>query len=419
VGGKMMSKHVMDDAKRCLQCKNPQCSKGCPVGTPIRDAIQMLLESDVKQAGQLLFENNPLSIICCRVCPQENQCEGHCVTGIKSTPVQISAIEQYISDFYLNVYEPKKSDKTAGKIGIIGSGPAGITIALLLAKKNYDVTIFEGNDSIGGVLRYGIPEFRLPKKYIDNLGSVLIKSGVKIRPNTTIGTTLNIDDMFRDGFQAIFLGTGVWNPRKMNIKGESLGNVNYAIEYLRKPNAYDLGEKVVVIGAGNVAIDAARTAVRQGVREVSIVSYKSEEMMAARETEIRYAKIDGVKFHYLKSAVEFTEKGVVFADSKVVSDGNNINVVGTVEGTEELMECDSIIVAIGQVPRAVIVSSSPGIEVNSKGLVVVNEFGETSRPGVYASGDVVTGAKTVVEAVRFSKIVANAMDNYVQNLKKN
>ena len=215
----MMSKHVIEDAKRCLQCRTPMCSKGCPVATPIREAIQLLLESRIAEAGKLLFENNPLSLVCCHVCPQENHCEGHCVLGRKGSPVQISAIEEYISDYYLNIHKPHLSKKDRGKVAIVGSGPAGLTIAFILSQRDFDVTIFEANDQIGGILRYGIPEFRLPKTVLDRLMEQLLQSGVKIRPNTAIGTYFTVDDLLRDGYQAIFLGAGVWQPYRLNKKG--------------------------------------------------------------------------------------------------------------------------------------------------------------------------------------------------------
>ena len=410
-----MSKHIIDDAKRCLQCKSPMCSKGCPVATPIRDAIRLLLDSKIPDAGKLLIENNPLSIICCHVCPQENQCEGHCVLGRKGSPVHISAIEQYISDYYLNIYKPKVSDKSKGRVAIVGSGPAGITIAFLLAQRDYDVTIYEQNDQVGGVLRYGIPEFRLPKSIIDRLTQKMCKMGIKIKPNTTIGTNITVDDLFRDDFKAVFIGTGVWRPSKLNIKGESLGHVHYAIEYLRNPNVYNLGKTVAVIGAGNVAMDVARTVFRNGAEDVTILCNKGESTITARQPEVEYAKIDGVQFEYYKSAVEFVDGGVILADSEVTIDENNNEIVKPILGTEKLFSCDSVIIAISQGPRAVIVNSSKGINVNSKGLVETDELGRTSRKGVFASGDVVTGAKTVVEAVRISKLVANAIDDYIQN----
>ncbi len=410
-----MSKHIIDDAKRCLQCKNPMCTKGCPVATPIRDAIRLLLESRIPDAGKLLLENNPLSIICCRVCPQENQCEGHCVLGRKGSPVHISAIEQYISDYYLNIYNPKVSKNFKGRVAIIGSGPAGLTIAFTLAQRDYDVTIFEQNDQVGGILRYGIPEFRLPKSVLDRLTQKLYEMGIKIKPNTTIGANITVDDLFRDDFKAVFIGTGVWRPSKLNVKGESLGHVHYAIEYLRNPNVYNLGKKVAVIGAGNVAMDVARTAFRHGAQEVNILCYKDESTITAREHEVEYAKIDGAEFIFNKSAVEFVDGGIMLADTEIIIDENNNEIVRPIPGTEKLYECDSVIVAISQGPRAVIVSSTKGIEVNERGLVKTDEIGRTSRKGVFASGDVVTGAKTVVEAVRISKIVANAIDDYITN----
>ncbi len=413
-----MSKHVIDDAKRCLQCKNPRCSAGCPVGTPIRDAIRLLIDSNIAEAGKIIFENNPLSIICSYVCPQENQCEGHCVMNKTGAPVQISAIEQYISDFYLNVYKPAPSDKSAGKVAIIGSGPAGITIAFLLLRQNYDVTIYEGSDRIGGVLRYGIPEFRLSKRYIDRLADTLIDSGAKIRPNTTIGSNLTMDDLFRDGYDAVFIGTGVWKPQKLNIRGESLGNVHYAIEYLRNPDVYRLGERLIVIGAGNVAMDVARTAIRHNCHDVTIVCHMDERAVTARDVEVQYAKIDGAKMLMNKSVVEFLEDGVVLADSKYMEDENGVYVVPE-KGTETLYPSDSVIIAVGQNPRAVIVSSTKGIDIGDSGLVAVDEYGKTSRSGVFASGDVVTGAKTVVEAVKISRKVASAIDEYVKIKRKN
>lgn len=410
-----MSKHIIDDAKRCLQCKNPMCSKGCPVNTPVRDAIRLLLDSKIPDAGKLLIENNPLSIVCCHVCPQENQCEGHCVLGKKGSPVHISAIEQYISDYYLNIYKPKVSDKSKGRVAIIGSGPAGITIAMILAQRDYDVTIFEQNDQVGGILRYGIPEFRLPKTIIDRLTEKMLEMGIKIKPNTTIGANITVDDLFRDDFKAIFIGTGVWRPSKLNVKGESLGHVHYAIEYLRNPEAYHLGKIVAVIGAGNVAMDVVRTAFRHGAEEVYILCNKGESTITARPHEVEYAKIDGVKFEFYKSAIEFVDGGVMLADSEVKINDNNEEIVTPIKGTEKIFNCDSVIIAISQGPRAVIVSSSKGINVNNRGLVQTDAYGRTTRKGVFASGDVVTGAKTVVEAVRISKLVANAIDDYITN----
>lgn len=407
-----MSNHVIDEAKKCLQCKNPRCTTGCPVNTPIRDVIRLLRESKIDEAGKMLFENNPLSLVCSYICPQESQCEGHCVLGIKGTPVHVSSIEQYISDYYLNVFKPETIEKNGKKVAVIGSGPAGITIAFLLAKKGYEITIFEGHDKIGGVMRYGIPEFRLPKTVLDRLKAALKQCGVIIRPNTSIGTNLTIDDLQRDGFKAIFIGTGVWRPNKLGLKGESLGNVHYAIDYLRNPDVYDLGDSVIVVGAGNTAMDVARTVIRHGSHDVTLVFNRGEEEITARSVETEYARIDGAKLLCYKSVTEFREDGAIVMDCRVEEDGS----VTELPGTETLLPADSVIIAIGQGPRSVIVSSTHGIDVSRRGLVAVDQCGRTSREGIFASGDVVTGAKTVVEAVNVSRRVAEAMDEYLQSL---
>lgn len=407
-----MGRHIIDEAKRCLHCKNPKCQKGCPINTPIPEVIDLLLEGNINEAGEKLFKNNPLSVVCSLVCPHEKQCEGNCILGIKSSPVHISTIENYISDYSLNVMDLKPKEKLKGNIGIIGSGPAGITIAFILAMKGYDITIFEAHDKIGGVLRYGIPEFRLPKDIIDRLKDKLIQLGVVIRPNTLIGPVLTIEDLFRDGFDALFIGTGVWKPRKLGIKGESLGNVHYAIDYLKNPEVYDLGEKVCVIGAGNVAMDVARTALRKGTREVYIMYRKGMEDIPASKYELEYAQIDGVRFELYKAPLEFTKEGVKYIETEKIHEGEKQRLVN-IENSEGLFKCNSIITAISQGPKANIVSNSKGIEVNKFGLVITDDCGRTTKEGVFASGDVVTGAKTVVEAVKYSKQVAAAIHEYV------
>ncbi len=407
-----MGKHIIEEAKRCLQCKNPKCQKGCPINTSIPEVINLFLEGNISSAGEILFKNNPLSVICSLVCPQENQCEGNCILGVKSNPIQISTIENYISDYSLSIMDLKPEKKLKGNIGIIGSGPAGITIAFVLALKGYSITIFEAHDKIGGVLRYGIPEFRLPKDILERLKDQLLHLGVKIRPNTLIGPVLTIEDLFRDGFDALFIGTGVWKPGKMNIKGETLGHVHYAIDYLKTPDVYDLGERLCIIGAGNVAIDVARTALREGIKKVYIMYRKGIEDIPARDYEVEYAKIDGVEFMPFKVPTEITNEGVVYSKTRKVQDGDKIE-FETIEDSEGLFECDSVIIAIGQGPKANIVSTTKGIELNDYGLVVTNECGMTTREGVFASGDVVTGAKTVVEAVKYSKDVAEVINRYV------
>jgi glutamate synthase (NADPH) small chain len=401
-----MEKHIFDEAKRCLNCKNPRCSKGCPVNTPVNLVIEKFLHGKILEAGEILYENNPLSVICSMVCPHEKQCEGSCIVGIKGKSVEFGAIEHYISDYYLNFIKPEFPISKDKKVALIGSGPAGITIAMILASKGYDITIFEAHDKIGGVLRYGIPEFRLPKVLLDRLKVKLVEMGIKIRPNTLIGPVLTIDNLFEDGYKAVFIGTGVWKPKKLGIKGETLGHVHYAIDYLKNPDVYNLGDKACIIGAGNVAMDAARTAIRKGVREVSIIYRAGEDKITAEKTEVAYAKLDGVKFELYKSPVEINDEGIICINTRDAEKGDVTNT--------ELIKASSVIIAISQGPRDIIVSSTNGISIDIKGLVKTDNFGKTTREGVFASGDVVTGAKTVVEAVKLSKKVAEAIDEYVR-----
>lgn len=413
-----MAKYIVDEAKRCLQCKNPSCTNGCPVSTPIPEVIKLLLDGEMNKAGKLLFMNNPLSVVCSLVCTHEKQCEGHCILGKKSKPVQVSAIENYISDYRLDVMSLKPEKKLQGNIAIIGSGPSGITIAFILALKGYNVTIFEAHDKIGGILRYGIPEFRLPKEVLDKLKDKLIELGVTIRPNTLIGPVLTIEDLFNDGYDALFVGTGTWKPNKLGIKGESLGNVHFAIDYLKNPEVYNLGNKLCVIGAGNAAMDVARTALRKGVKQVFVMYRKGMEDISASQYELDFARIDGVKFELYKSPIELTTKGVLYVETKKVEE-NGVQKLVTVENSQALFECDSIIVAVSQGPKANIVSTTTGLGVSNHGLVIADQCGRTTKEGVFASGDVVTGARNVVEAVKHSKLVAECMHEYVANKYKN
>lgn len=408
-----MEKYIFDEAKRCLQCKNPKCVNGCPVQTPINSIIKMFLDGNIVEAGETLFNNNPISIICSLVCPHEKQCEGHCIMGVKKSPIHFGNIEHYISDYYLNFIKPYNNKDLNKKVAIIGSGPAGITIAIILASRGYDITIFEAHDKIGGVLRYGIPEFRLPKKILERLKDKLIEMGIKIRPNTFIGSTLSIDDLFRDGYKAIFIGTGVWKPKTLGIKGESLGHVHYAIDYLKNPDVYNLGDRLCIIGAGNVAMDVARTAIRNGVKYVYIMYRAGEDTMTAEKSEIDFAKFDGVKFEFYKTPVEITDEGILYKQTTCITDENNNSKVVPIDGSEQLFKADSVIVSISQGPRDTIISTTKGINVDNRGLVATDENGRTTRDGIFASGDVVTGAKTVVEAVKLSKKVADSIDEYV------
>lgn len=397
--------HIINSAQTCLDCKKPKCQTGCPVKTPIADMIRLFLSGNIKEAGEMVFNNNPLSIICSLVCPHEKHCEGHCVLNKKSTPVNVGGIENYISTYYMNYREFEKPELNGRNLAIIGSGPAGISLAMMMALKGYNVTMYEGNNQIGGVLRFGIPDFRLDKTILDKIEENLKKLCVKIRKNIMIGKNITLDDLQRDGFDAIFIGTGVWAPKKLGIKGESLGNVHFAIDYLKTPKAYDLGKKVVVVGAGNVAMDVARTAIRNGSREVSVMYRKGEDSMPAEKIEIEHAKIDGVKFNLYKNPLEFTEEGIKYEHT------NPDEMYGF--GFEK---ADSILVAISQTARDLIVKNNTGLSLGENGLLQSDENGVTTRRGVFASGDVVTGARTVVEAVAFSKRVAVSIEEYISTL---
>lgn len=407
-----MALHVMDEVNRCLQCKNPQCKKGCPISTPIPEVIGLLKENKLDEAGKLLFENNPLTTVCSLICNHEKQCEGHCVLGKKGTAIQFSDIEQYVSRTYAPKMVKGPAKWNGMRVAIIGSGPAGITIAIILARYGYQVTIFENKSEIGGVLRYGIPDFRLPKTVLDDIQYRHIEmKGIKIRPNTHIGGSIGIDDLFRDGYKAIFVGTGVWKPNALHIKGETLGHVHFGINYLNNPDSFRLGQKVIVIGAGNAAMDVARTAIRHGAEDLTCFSITKE--VAASQYEYTYAKLEGTQFEYNKRPVEIVDDGVIFCDVIENDDGSFTDV----EGTNRLYEADSVIISISQGPQSVIVNSTTGLVTNNSGLLVADEFGNTSRPGIFSSGDVVHGPRTVVEAVAHSKVVAETMHQYMQSLK--
>ncbi len=402
-----MSLHVVDEARRCLNCKKPLCRTGCPIQTPIPEMIQLFLSGRITEAGEQVFSNNPLSLVCSLVCNHESQCEGHCVLARKGMPIHISSIENYISDNYLAKLNEQPSVRNGRRIGIIGSGPAGLTIAIILARRGYDITVFEGKERIGGVLRYGIPDFRLPKEILDRFEREMRQIGIKIRPNTSIGTVIGIDEMLRDGYDAIFVGTGVWKPRSLGIRGETLGHVHFAINYLTNPDVYHLGRSLIVVGAGNAAMDVARTALRKGVQSVSV--YTRGPAFSASKREFEYAKIDGVVFRNNMVPVEITDEGVRFRNAASEEAPGADHAPGDVK----LYPADSVIICIGQGPRNRIVSTTAGIDVTQKGLVVTDDQGHTTRAGIFASGDVVLGARTVVEAVALSKRVADAIDEYV------
>ena len=403
-----MGLHVIDEAKRCLNCKKPRCQEGCPIHTPIPVMIQMLLQGEMPEAAEMVFANNPLSVICSLVCDHEKQCEGHCVKGIKGEPVHISSIENYISDTCFDRMKLEQLPKNGKRIAVVGAGPAGITIAILMACRGYKVTIFEVKEKIGGIMRYGIPEFRLPKSILDRYYVKMKELGILFRPNFALGGSTGVEDLLRDGYHAVFIGTGTWRPYQLHIPGETFGNVHYGINYLNNPDVYDLGERVLVIGAGNAAMDVARTAIRKGSRHVTV--YSITEIPAASPKEVEYAKLDGVEFEYLQTAIEIRDEGAIICDVEWTEDGKLVKK----EETARLVPADSIIISISQGPQDRIVNRDKELQVDDRGLLKTDANGETTMPGIFASGDVVTGAKTVVEAVKYSKMIADAMDEYVK-----
>lgn len=403
-----MGLHVIDEAKRCLNCKKPRCQEGCPIHTPIPVMIQMLLQGEMPEAAEMVFANNPLSVICSLVCDHEKQCEGHCVKGIKGEPVHISLIENYISDTCFDRMKLEQLPKNGKRIAVVGAGPAGITIAILMACRGYKVTIFEVKEKIGGIMRYGIPEFRLPKSILDRYYVKMKELGILFRPNFALGGSTGVEDLLRDGYHAVFIGTGTWRPYQLHIPGETFGNVHYGINYLNNPDVYDLGERVLVIGAGNAAMDVARTAIRKGSRHVTV--YSITEIPAASPKEVEYAKLDGVEFEYLQTAIEIRDEGAIICGVEWTEDGKLVKK----EETARLVPADSIIISISQGPQDRIVNRDKELQVDDRGLLKTDANGETTMPGIFASGDVVTGAKTVVEAVKYSKMIADAMDEYVK-----
>lgn len=360
------------------------------------------------EAGEQLFENNPMSVVCATVCNHEAQCAGHCVLGKKDTPVQFYDIERFVSDAYLSRMRPACAPKNGKRVAVIGSGPAGLTVAIILAKNGYSVTIFERKNDIGGMLRYGIPEFRLSNTVIDRYKQLLEKLEIQVRLNTTIGGALKIDDLFRDGYDSVFVGTGAWRPRTLNIRGECLANVHFGISYLENPRHHELGETVAVIGMGNVAMDVARTAFRYGAQRVMLFSRGIHA--SASSHEMSYAKLDGAEFIYGKQIVRIDPEGPVFKTSIINDEGK---IVGYEDG-EELVPADSVIIAVSQRPKDKLILSTEHLAGTAKGLLVVDEDNMTTHPGVFAAGDVVTGPLTVVHAVEDAKKTAAAMMKYME-----
>ena len=403
-----MALHIVTEANRCLNCKNPRCQQACPVHTPIPKVIQLFREERLMEAGEMLFENNPMSLVCSIVCNHEKQCAGSCIRGIKDTPIHFSSIETYISDMYLDRMVIEKPESKKQKVGVIGSGPAGMTVAIKLASLGYQVTVFEWKGMIGGLLRYGIPAFRLRKSIVDRYQQRMEDMGITIRCNTTVGSVLMMDNLFRDGYSCVFIGTGAGLPRNLGIRGESFGNVIFGLNYLANPAGHKLGKTVAVIGMGNAAIDVARTALRNGSRYVTL--YARSKNVTASSSEVEYARLEGVEFRFGMQIQEINETGPVFR--RAIFDEND-KVIGY-EDEPVQVEADSTVVSVSQKPRGKLVRTTNGLFADESGTLIVDENYMTTLPGVFAAGDVVTGPKTVVHAVSAAKKAAEAMVRYME-----
>ena len=428
------------EATRCLNCKNPRCVSACPVGLKIPVFISKLVENDIPGAAAVIAEDSSLPAVCGRVCPQETQCEGSCILGVKGEPVAIGKLERFVADYSRSHPEEIRPEavqerkQSAAKVAVIGSGPAGLACAADLAKWGYDVTIFEALHKAGGVLEYGIPEFRLPKEKVLR-GEIedVLKLGVKIETDVVVGRTVTVDSLLdRQGFAAVFIGTGAGLPKFMNIPGENLCGVFSANEFLTRNNlmcAYredymtpiHIGRKVCVVGGGNVAMDAARTALRLGA-EVHVVYRRTEAELPARKEEVHHAMQEGIIFDMLTSPKEIigNEKGWVSAMKCIKMELGEPDASGRrspvpVEGSEFEIETDTVIMALGTSSNPLIAKTTAGLETTRRGGIVTDETGETSRPGVFAGGDAVTGAATVILAMGAGRTAAKAIDNYIKN----
>lgn len=430
---------AMEEATRCLNCKHKPCVSGCPVHIEIPSFIQEVAKGNFEGAYDIIAQSSSLPAVCGRVCPQESQCEAKCVRGIKTEPVGIGRLERFVADWHNaqeNV-EIKKPKSNGHKVAVIGSGPAGLTCAGDLAKKGYDVTVFEALHLAGGVLVYGIPEFRLPKAIVQKEVDTLKALGVKVETNMVIGRVISIDELMDDyGFESVFIGSGAGLPRFMNIPGENLCGVYSANEFLTRTNlmkAYKDGsatpimhaKKVAVVGGGNVAMDAARSAMRLGADEVYIVYRRSEEELPARAEEVEHAKEEGIIFKVLNNPIEILGDENEFVKGMRVQkmelgepDASGRRRPVPVEGSEFELEVDAVIMSIGTSPNPLIKSTTEGLETQKWGGIVADENGLTSREGVFAGGDAVTGAATVILAMGAGKTAAAAIDEYIQNKNK-
>ena len=421
---------AIEEAKRCLHCKKPMCVDGCPVNIHIPDFIAKVAEGDFAAAYEIITSTNSLPALSGRVCPQESQCECKCIRGVKGEPVAIGRLERFVADWYReNVNKmPEKPESNGIKVAVVGSGPAGLTCASELAKKGYEVSIFEALHTAGGVLVYGIPEFRLPKDIVANEVKKLEAMGVKVMTNMVIGKVLSVDELFEMGFKAVFVGSGAGLPMFMHIEGEALKGVMSANEYLTRINlmkAYTedsdtpviVSKSVAVVGGGNVAMDAARCAKRLGAEHVYIVYRRGEAEMPARLEELHHAKEEGIELKTLCNPIRILDDGNGRAGAMECirmelgePDASGRRRPVAIEGSEFKLDVDTVIMALGTSPNPLIRSTTPGLETNKKGCLIVNEENMTTREGVYAGGDAVTGAATVILAMGAGKKAAAAID---------
>lgn len=423
---------AIDEAQRCLNCKTRPCMEGCPVSVKIPEFLTFMKDGDFEGAYQKIKETNALPAVCGRVCPQEKQCESKCVRGIKGEPVGIGRLERFAADYHMaNVEDKIEVPQWNGKkIAVVGSGPSGLTVAGDMAKRGYKVTVYEAFHTAGGVLMYGIPEFRLPKDIVQKEISTLKKMGVDIQTNVIIGRTLTVDELFNDmGYDGVYIGSGAGLPRFMGIEGESLNGVYSANEFLTRINLmkgykfpeFDtpvyVGKNVAVLGGGNVAMDAARSAKRLGAENVYIVYRRGREELPARAEEVEHAEQEGIEFKLLQNPTRIlgNEDGWVDGMEVIKMELGEPDESGRrrpveIAGSEEVLDIDTVVVAIGQTPNPLIRQTTEGLETNKRGCIIADENGLTTREKVYAGGDVVTGAATVILAMGAGKKAAEALD---------
>ena len=425
---------AIEEAKRCLNCKNPLCRNGCPVSVRIPEFISKVAEGDFEGAYEVITSTNLLPAVCGRVCPQEKQCESKCIRGIKGESVGIGALERFVADYHRTHKKEASSLPVSNghKVAVVGSGPSGLTCAGSLAKEGYDVTVFEAFHKAGGVLVYGIPEFRLPKKIVQEEVDNLTAMGVKIVTNAIVGRSFSIDELFEEGFEAVFIGSGAGLPQFMNIPGENLLGVYSANEYLTRINLmkayldeYDTPIKrfknIAIVGGGNVAMDAARCAKRMGAENVYVVYRRGMEELPARREEVHHAIDEGIEFRLLNNPKQILgdENGRVCGIECVEMELGEPDASGRrrpveKKGSEFTIDVDSVIISIGTIPNPLIKSTTEGLETTAKGCIVADEVGQTSREGVFAGGDAVTGAATVILAMEAGKKSAAAIDAYIK-----